>query len=104
MVAALLAAFARDDVEAVYALAAPKLRRQTVDAARFATVVRNARYAPLWQHARAEVRELHRLGSSARQAVTVYSAVGAVPYLFALVWDEANGWLLSGISREDALE
>lgn len=66
--------------------------------------MRNSRYAPLWGHAEAELGEPARLERSARQAVTVRAAAGSVPYLFALVQDEAGRWQLSGISREDALE
>ena len=102
----LLAALrARDGAsEALYRFAAPKLRRQTLDATTFARILENGRYAPLLGHRSSALGDLAQLGDSARQAVTVEAESGTVPYLFALLRGADGVWRLSGISRPDALE
>ena len=95
-------------IATLYAFAAPKLRRQIGTLETFRRVMHNPRYAPLSGHGESDLGELMRLGASARQALTVVSSGRPVPYLFALVrsdtGEHAGCWLLSGVSREDALE
>jgi hypothetical protein len=89
-------AFARDDGEAAYALAAPTIKQMFDDADRFMAMVRD-HYAPVYRHRSAEFGAFAESGDEASLEATLVdddNVVWTALYSFRRV---PNGdWLISG--------
>jgi hypothetical protein len=89
-------AFARDDAEAAYALAAPTIKQMFGDADRFMAMVRG-RYAPVYRHRSVEFGAFAESGDEARLQATLVDNDNVVWTAIYSLSRQANGdWLISG--------
>jgi hypothetical protein len=95
-------AFARDDGEAAYALAAPTIKQMFEDADQFMAMVRD-HYAPVYRHRSVEFGAFKEEGDEASLEATLVdddNVVWTALYSFRRV---SNGdWLISGCVLEKA--
>jgi hypothetical protein len=89
-------AFARDDGEAAYALAAPTIKQMFGDANHFMAMVRD-RYAPVYRHRSVEFGAFEESGDEASLEATLVDNDNVVWTALYSLRREANGdWLISG--------
>jgi len=93
-----LDAFARDDAEAAYALAAPGIKQMFGDSGVFMTMVRT-QYAPVYRHRSVEFGAAVVEADDVAQAVTFVDPDNQVWTAFYKLARQPDGtWLISGCS------